>query len=194
MVSQCWMPYGKLDQVEPVEVIGKIVKQIRRVRPQVIITFDPYGSYGHPDHIAISQFTTAAILGAADPTYAPNGGLKHHRVSKLYYLVATPKNLASYQAAFGDLIVQVDGVERGAVGWQAWAITTRLDIRAYRQQIRQAIVSHQSQLPGYQTLAALPEAHCQNLWQIEAYYRAFSLVNGGREEESDLFEGFRELQ
>ena len=40
---------------------------LRRVRPDVVLTFGPDGAYGHPDHIAISQFTTAAIVAAADP-------------------------------------------------------------------------------------------------------------------------------
>ena len=39
---------------------------LRRLRPDVVITFGPDGAYGHPDHIAISQFTTAAIVAAAD--------------------------------------------------------------------------------------------------------------------------------
>ncbi len=45
----------------PREVIGKIVTHIRAMRPQVVVTFPPDGNYGHPDHIAISQFTSAAV-------------------------------------------------------------------------------------------------------------------------------------
>ena len=50
---------GELDQADPAEVIAKIVAHLRRVRPQVVVTFDPNGAYGHPDHIAICQSTTA---------------------------------------------------------------------------------------------------------------------------------------
>src|SRR5215470_5157564 len=57
---------GDLDQANTAEAVAKIVAHIRRVRPQVIITFDPNGGYGHPDHIAICQLTTAAVLAAAD--------------------------------------------------------------------------------------------------------------------------------
>jgi LmbE family N-acetylglucosaminyl deacetylase len=45
------------------EVVGKIVYQIRRLRPDVIITFDPTGGYGHPDHVAIHYHTRAAFFG-----------------------------------------------------------------------------------------------------------------------------------
>src|SRR5258708_15594687 len=58
---------GDLDQATPQEAIAKIVGYLRRVQPHVVLTFGPDGSYGHPDHIAISQFTTAAIVRAADP-------------------------------------------------------------------------------------------------------------------------------
>src|SRR5215469_8599914 len=47
---------GDLDQAPPAEVVAKIVGQIRRVKPDVVVTFGPDGGYGHPDHIAISQF------------------------------------------------------------------------------------------------------------------------------------------
>src|SRR4030095_16774429 len=56
---------GHLDRANPREVITTIVRHLRRVRPDVVITFGPDGAYGHPDHIAISQFTTAAIIAAA---------------------------------------------------------------------------------------------------------------------------------
>ena len=48
---------------------------IRRVQPDVVVTFGPDGAYGHPDHIAISQFTTAAIIPAADALKEPCDGL-----------------------------------------------------------------------------------------------------------------------
>jgi LmbE family N-acetylglucosaminyl deacetylase len=181
---------GELDEADPEQAIGKIVAQLRRVRPQVVVTFDPYGSYGHPDHIAICQFTTAAVTAAADPDYA-GAPAQPHRVSKLYYMVETEENLAVYQAAFGELVMQVDGQARRAAGWPEWAITTRIDTSAYWQQVWQAVSCHQSQLPGYQALKNLSPQRHQKLWGSQTYYRLFSLVNGGRQVERDLFEGLR---
>ena len=53
-----------LDRANPHEAITAIVQHIRRVHPQVVVTFGPEGAYGHPDHVAISQFTTAAVMAA----------------------------------------------------------------------------------------------------------------------------------
>jgi LmbE family N-acetylglucosaminyl deacetylase len=181
---------GHLDQADPNEVIGKLVDHLRRIRPHVVVTFDPYGAYGHPDHIAICQFTTAAVIAAANGNFG--NGRSPHQVSKLYYFAETLDALDTYEEAFGELVMEIDGVERRAPGWPAWAITTRVDTAVYRDQVWQAISCHQSQLPGYQALRDLPQAKFRSLWDTQSFYRAFSLVNGGRAEEDDLFAGLRQ--
>jgi LmbE family N-acetylglucosaminyl deacetylase len=182
---------GELDRANPAEAIGQLVAHVRRVRPDVVVTFDPTGYYGHPDHIAISQFTTAALVASADPSYVGPSALPPHRVAKLYYLAPDRNLVAAYQEAFGDLVMPVDGIERRAVGWDDWAITTQIDTSAYWQQVWQAVSCHQTQLPSYQLLRDLPDEHHQHLWGTQTFYRAFSLVNGGRAIERDLFEGLR---
>ena len=182
---------GELDRANPAEAIGQLVAHVRRVRPDVVVTFDPSGLYGHPDHIAISQFATAAIVASADPSYAGPLTLPTHRVAKLYYLAPGRNLLAAYQEAFGDLVMAVDGTERRAAGWADWAITTRVDTTAYWQQVWQAVSCHRTQLPTYQMLRDLPDEHHHHLWGTQTFYRAFSLVSGGRAIERDLFEGLR---
>src|SRR5438270_278725 len=59
-------------------------------------------------------------------------------------------------------------------------------------QVPLAISCHQSQMAVYQRLSDLSEEHHRSLWGSQEFYRAMSLVNGGRRVESDLFEGLRE--
>ena len=66
-------PDQHLDRADPLQAIARIVTHLRRVRPDVVVTFGPDGAYGHPDHIAISQLTTAAIVAAANPAWAGDG-------------------------------------------------------------------------------------------------------------------------
>ncbi len=75
---------GELDQAHPAEVMAKIAGRLRRAKPDVVVTFGPDGSYGHPDHIAIAQFTTAAIIEAASPNSLYYRDLAPHSVAKLY--------------------------------------------------------------------------------------------------------------
>jgi len=182
---------GSLDRAKAQEAIAKIVSHIRRVRPHVVVTFDANGAYGHPDHIAICQFTTAAIAAAADPNYEAAHDKPAHLVSKLYYFAVIEELAAAYQAAFGDLIMTIDGMQRGIVSWPHWAITTQIDTADYWEQVWEAITCHRTQLPGYESLQSLTDEHHRNLWGQQHYYRAFSLVNGGREIETDLFAGLR---
>jgi LmbE family N-acetylglucosaminyl deacetylase len=179
---------GDLDRADPAEAIGRIVAHLRRLCPQVVVTFSPDGSTGHPDHVAISQFTTAAIVCAADASYCAHG-LAPHRVAKLYYLVASRAKADAYESIFGDVAMTVDGVRRAAPDWPEWAITTRIDATAHWQQVYRAIDCHQTQLTNDASLARLPAAQHRFLWGIQEYYRAFSLVNGGRAVEDDLFVG-----
>ena len=59
-----------LDRADPAEAVARLVAELRRVRPDVVLTFGPDGAYGHPDHIAICQFATAAVAAAASPSAA----------------------------------------------------------------------------------------------------------------------------
>ncbi len=180
---------GRLDQADPAEITGRIAAEIRRVRPHVVVTFGPDGAYGHPDHIAISQFALAAAHAALDPELAAEG--KPHAVSKFYYMVMTAPKFAAYQEAFKKLVSVVDGVEREAMSWPDWEITTWIDTRAQWETVWRAVQCHDSQTAAYEKLAHLsPEGH-EALWGVETYYRVFSRVNGGRTRETDLFEGLR---
>jgi LmbE family N-acetylglucosaminyl deacetylase len=178
---------GRLDSVEPRHAIEAIAAHVRRVQPQVVLTFDQYGAYGHPDHIAISQFATAAMVVAADTSFAADG--TPHRVSKFYYMVHDQAKWDAYQAAFKKLVSNVDGVERMATAWPDWSITTRIDTRAQWPIVWRAVQCHRTQNAIYANLGSLSAADHQALWGSQSYYRVFSTVNGGRDTETDLFTG-----
>jgi LmbE family N-acetylglucosaminyl deacetylase len=187
-VSLLDYPDGGLDRANPSEVAGRIAGHLRRVRPDVVVTFGPDGAYGHPDHIAISQFTTAAIVRAADSSGA-SPECRPHAVSKLYYLAWPESTWSVYQQALKKLTAKVDDVERQAVPWPDWAITTAIDTRPFWPAVWRAVSCHESQIAAYKRLAELRPDHQETLWGRQWFYRAFSTVNGGRGRESDLMEG-----
>src|SRR5512132_2366720 len=57
------------------EVAGKVVKYMRDLQTDVVITFDPIGGYKHPDHIHIHKATVLAFEKADDPSFHPEAGL-----------------------------------------------------------------------------------------------------------------------
>ena len=193
-VSILGYPDGAVDQVDVATAVRAIVSHIRRIQPDVVVTFGPEGAYGHPDHIAISQFTTAANVCAADCGYRVEYGsqadsLPPHRVRKLHYLAWRNNKWQAYQAAFRKLTSVVDGVERQAAPWPDWAVTTEIDTSAYWSVVWKAVCCHQTQLSIYERLGNLTEAQQTALWGSQEFYRAYSSVNGGRKPETDLFEG-----
>jgi len=183
---------GEVDQAPHSEAVGKIATHIRRIKPQVVVTFPPDGNYGHPDHIAMSQFTSAAIVCAADANYKDAESLSAHRVSKFYYMVDA-ENFINLVAPFmDDMTFRVDDQMRGEFPWKDWMVTTRIDMAEYCQPAWRAIQCHQSQLPTLGALADMPaDAAASVLAMQGTFYRVFSLVNGGRAVETDLFQGLR---
>lgn len=180
-----------LDRADPRQAVAGIVGHLRRIRPDVVVTFGPDGAYGHPDHIAISQFTTAAVVAAADPVF---GGpeaepARPHSVAKLYYIAWPESTWAAYQTAVRKLSSTVDGVERQPTPWPDWAITTVIDTRLFWSTVWRAISCHESQVAAYERLKDLGPEHHEALWGRQSFYRAFSTVNGGRVREASLFEG-----
>lgn len=179
---------GRLHDADPDAAVHKIVRHIRRFRPHVVVTFGPDGLYGHPDHVAISQLTTAAIAAADDPRYRTDMQTPHS-VSKLYYTAWSASTWSAYQGALKKLVTTVDGVERGASPWPEWMITTVLDTSAYGEVAAEAVARHHSQVMVYERFNSWPLAKRAELWSRQEFYRAMSTVNGGSTREEDLFEG-----
>ena len=182
---------GDVDQADPEEIIRKLVGHVCRIKPHVIVTFSPDGNYGHPDHIALSQFAMGAAVCAADSNFADAAGQSAHRVSKFYYMVDSIDIVGIANKAFGGISMEVDGLTRYHVGWEDWQITTRLDNTRFMDVVQKAIKCHKSQLPGYGPISDWSLDELAKIFGIGNFYRVYSLVNGGRKVELDLFEVLR---
>jgi LmbE family N-acetylglucosaminyl deacetylase len=181
---------GQLDKADQAALTSQVVGHIRRIRPDVVVTFDHNGVYGHPDHIAATRGAAAAAVAAANPSYKEPSGLPPHTVSKFYYFAWTEEVSKAYEAAFGELVMQVDGVERRPVPWPHWTVSTCVDTEDHWETVWEAIRCHCSQLPGYQKLLDLPDEYHQALWGQPTFSRVYSLVPAP-DPETDLFAGLR---
>jgi LmbE family N-acetylglucosaminyl deacetylase len=183
---------GEVDQVEWAPAVARIAGHVRALRPHVVVTFPADGSYGHPDHIAISQLAGAALVAAAEPGFGADAPEPPHVVDKFYWMAWTAAAFAAYQHAIGgELLSRVDGVERRATPWPEWSLTTSIDTRANWETVWRAVQCHESQMMIYGPLGELSAADHTRLWGTQEFYRAMSLVNGGRQKETDLFAGLR---
>ena len=149
---------GRLAQADPDEAITRIVYHLRRFRPDVVVTFEPNGGYGHPDHMAIHRLTLAAIKAAADPERYPElarDGLAPHSVRKVYY-IATPRERlveirAEAQAQGHDFI---PGGDAGTIPFEEMGtpmaeITTRITLNDAEFEAKmRSMQAHATQMPA----------------------------------------------
>jgi LmbE family N-acetylglucosaminyl deacetylase len=87
----------ELADAPPERVRESLVRIIRGMQPSVVLTFDPNGFNVHPDHVAISRFTSDAIAAAADRRWHPDAGAPH-RVSRLLWTPTIPPWEAAHVA------------------------------------------------------------------------------------------------
>jgi N-acetyl-1-D-myo-inositol-2-amino-2-deoxy-alpha-D-glucopyranoside deacetylase len=84
------------------EAVGHAVAVVREVRPQVVVTYDENGGYGHPDHIQAHRVAMGAVTAAADPAYRPELG-EPWDVAKVYWCAIPRSVLERGMQALRDL-------------------------------------------------------------------------------------------
>lgn len=119
---------------ETVEV--QLLDHISHIRPQVMLTFDPHGIYGHIDHIKIHRAATAAFWSA--------GGVMQPAPKRLYYAVMGIERMQALQAArdtstLSALDPKVYGVSADSYAYLA-------DVSAYAEQKEASVRAHRSQV------------------------------------------------
>ena len=118
----------ELADAPPGDVRRQLVAIIRRVRPSVVFTFDPNGFNVHPDHVAISRFTSDAVTAAADARWHPDAG-GPHQVSRLLW---TPP-LAPWDVAREERLEERPGIDY-VLDVSAWRDRKAAALRAHRSQ------------------------------------------------------------
>jgi LmbE family N-acetylglucosaminyl deacetylase len=181
---------GDIDKANPEEAAEKVAHLIREIRPQVVCCFGMEGAYGHPDHIATTQFATAGTVLAASAAFSDPDGLGPYQIEKLYYRVFTKSEMDTLTPLYGAIEFEVDGEKRRDLALPDWVSSAVIECDSYWRQVVEAIGCHKSQVSD--EMMNLPEElHHKALGFPQSYYRAFSMVTGGRKVETDLFEGLR---
>lgn len=179
------------------EVAAALVGFIRRLRPQVVITFDPVGGYGHPDHIAVHKATMKAYEAAADPQQFPDAG-SPYQSQKLYFPTFSFRFLKPTLA-----LIRLSGRDPRRWGRNEdmdlteifktrFPVNAKVNYRKVAGQKRRALACHASQLDMGPSSRGLMGAlfWLNRAGTVETFMRAEPLVTDGRIER-DLFEGIR---
>jgi N-acetyl-1-D-myo-inositol-2-amino-2-deoxy-alpha-D-glucopyranoside deacetylase len=173
-------------QADVDEAAGLLAEVILETRPQVVVTYDDNGGYGHPDHIQAHRVAVRAVELAADAG---------HRVAKVYWN-RVPRAVA--EAAFARLHDDLPGLpfEKAATLDDVpgvvddGRITTEIDGTAYACAKTAAMAAHATQIemaPHGTPCFALSNELAQPVFTTEYYELAGAEPGAGRE--SDLFAG-----
>jgi N-acetyl-1-D-myo-inositol-2-amino-2-deoxy-alpha-D-glucopyranoside deacetylase len=174
--------------------VALLAEIIREVRPQVLVTYDDFGGYGHPDHIMAHRVATAAVdaAGCVDPL---ENGREPWQVGKLYWTAMPRRAFAARFDAIKALpdspFARFDSVDDAPFLVEDDLVTTAIDGQVHASAKRRAMAAHRTQISLDGHFFALADNVGQQLSGVE-YYR---LVRGelgprgidGRED--DLFGG-----
>ncbi|MHA3703166.1 mycothiol conjugate amidase Mca [Jatrophihabitans sp. YIM 134969] len=184
----------------PVEVGAEaLVREIRRVRPHVMTTYDPNGGYPHPDHIMCHKISVAAFEAAGDPDRFPDAG-EPWQPLKLYYDVGfNRERIEALDKAMTDR-----GLESPFADWKKrwedqklpddWyrvTVTTQVPVGDWFERRDAALIAHATQVDPEGMWFKIPLDLQREVWPTEDFELARSFVDT-EQPEDDLFAGVRD--
>jgi N-acetyl-1-D-myo-inositol-2-amino-2-deoxy-alpha-D-glucopyranoside deacetylase len=149
---------------DPRDAVGALVAIIRELRPHVVVSYDPNGGYGHPDHIHAHEVTTAAVVAASEADYPG----EPWPVPKFYWTVMARSVIAAGIAELADIDLPADWVliapEDFPFGFGDDQIDAVVDapesraakVAALRAHATQVIVDEEGRACALSNLVALP--------------------------------------
>lgn len=171
-------------RVDMEQALRRLVQVIREERPQVIVTYNENGGYGHPDHIQAHRLAVAGFHAAGDAHRFPEAG-PPWATSKLYYTVFPRGRLAQALQEAG-LELPFEPPDEPPED-QA---TTAVDVSAYLDVKRAALLAHRTQVGPEHFFARLPLPLLHRAWSHEYFNRVMGPATEPEgEQEGDLFAG-----
>ena len=180
-------------QSDDYESVGKVVKLIREIRPQVIVTHDETGGYFHPDHIQCWKITTQAFEAAVDAAQYPEFGLPPYQPQRMYFSVF-PNTwvrffvfLARLRGQDPTKMGRNKDIDMTRLGVDSNQIHAKIDYRNYWEQKKEASAAHASQGGGRNSSRRLPEWLQKRILARDTFMKAYPAPNG--QVETDFFAG-----
>jgi LmbE family N-acetylglucosaminyl deacetylase len=158
------------------ESAGRLAELMEHYRPQVVVTYDENGGYGHPDHIQAHRIA----LAAAEKTGVPD---------KLYYTAIPRSGIRRMFDGIREAGIEIDFDPPDDFGTPDELVTSTLDVSAHWEAKREALRAHASQEENI-FLLRLPEEMQRSVFSFEAFVRRQCRVQAP-DTEDDLFAGLR---
>jgi N-acetyl-1-D-myo-inositol-2-amino-2-deoxy-alpha-D-glucopyranoside deacetylase len=180
-------------QADFMEATHRLIRLIRRYRPEVVVIYDPFGGYGHPDHINVHRIGMAAFAGSVDLNRFPlEAGEKPWDPVKLYWTAwsrSRVRIMAGARLAAG-LITQEEHDRALDGGTPDEHIQAFVDVSDRIDSKERALRAHRSQIPDDWFMLTVPAELRPQAMGTETFVRVFSRIPVP-DIETDLFTGLR---
>jgi N-acetyl-1-D-myo-inositol-2-amino-2-deoxy-alpha-D-glucopyranoside deacetylase len=177
------------------EAATYLVEIIREVRPQVLVTYDEFGGYGHPDHIQAHRVATYAAALAAVPSYRRDLG-EPHDIAKIYWSAMSAKKIREglrdlREAGDSTTFEGMDPDNLPAFMVEDDALTAKVEADDYAAVKMEALKAHRTQISVDGPFFALSNNKGNEIWGTEFFRIAKGTVGptGPDSLETDLFAG-----
>lgn len=165
------------------EAVGRLMDIMRETLPQVVVTYDVDGGYGHPDHIMTNRVATEAFKRAQGESWAPR---------KLYYSARSREGFRRYVEGMRAHGVEIPWVKSDfnfdEYGVSDSEITAHIDVAPYVPLKKQALAVHRTQISPDFFYLTIPDETLTATQGMEYFVRILPPPSEG-EQEDDLFAG-----
>lgn len=176
-----------------IEAAKRLVRLIRKYQPEVMVIYDPFGGYGHPDHINVHRVGIAAFFGARDLGWFPlEGEDEYWAPSKLYWTAWGRERTRKLMKYWNDPADPEDDeyLWRSERGFPDEEISAVIDVGDFVDLKVRALQAHRTQIPADWLMLKVPQEERRDVYGHESFLRIFSTVES-QLPETDLFAGLR---
>lgn len=177
-------------QAKDEEVVPRLVASIRRLKPNVVVTFDPAGAYGHPDHIAIHKHTVSAVKASGKANLYPDSG-PPWTPDRLFFTALPKSKLAEMRDQLKAVGVDTSDFERPDMpisGQSDEEIDVILDVGSVLPTKRRAVDAHKTQMGPDNPFNKFPKEFVDEFMSTEYFTLGWGKSVDDRPAR-DLFEG-----
>jgi LmbE family N-acetylglucosaminyl deacetylase len=165
------------------EAVERLVAIMRETHPQVVVTYDLDGGYGHPDHVMTNRVATEAFTRAHDEGIGPQ---------KLYYSARSREGFREYVEGLRSMGLEIPWM-RGDFNFDEYGvpdqdITAHIDISQVAALKKKALAVHRTQIRPDFFYLSIPDEAMERFQGTEYFTRIYPPAQQG-DRESDLFAG-----
>ena len=181
-------PDGALAGVNEEWVVRDVVRWLRKVRPDVVVTWGPDGGYGHPDHIAAGERALRAIELAGIARHEPELG-DHVHVKRCYRFVASAEFIDAWMQLEPAFAAYMRTLAVKPQRWTRDRLGAVIDGGPFIERKIEAMEAHRTQMPDLNMWKRV-RAQVPSMLTQECFIREFP-EPGGPPLETDLFAALR---